>query len=100
MKVPMNALRISFTAAVILFAAAFVPLQSAVVQTPVSQEPATVTTGVREAAWSPDGKRIAVTWYDAIWTMTPDGKDPKRLVPEAQRSDRWGAERDPVWAPD
>jgi gamma-glutamyltranspeptidase len=96
----MKALRISLVAAVILFAAAFVPLQSAVVQTPAPQEPATVTTGVREAAWSPDGKRIAVTWYDAIWTMTPDGKDPKRLVAAAQRSDRWGAERDPVWMPD
>jgi gamma-glutamyltranspeptidase/glutathione hydrolase len=94
------ALRISLVAAVSLITAAFVPLQSSAPQAPASQEPATVTTGVREAAWSPDGKRIAVTWYDAIWTMTPDGKDPKRLVPAGQRSERWGAERDPVWQPD
>jgi len=95
----MNALRISLAAAVILFAAAFVPLQSSVLQTQTaaSQEPATVTTGVREAAWSPDGKRIAATWYDAIWTMGPDGKDPKRLVTTAQG---WAAERDPMWSPD
>jgi gamma-glutamyltranspeptidase len=93
----MNTLRISFVAAVILLAAAFVPLQSSVLQTPASQEPAAVTTGVREAAWSPDGKRIAATWYDAIWTMGPDGKDPKRLVAVAQG---WAAERDPVWSPD
>ena len=79
---------------------AFVPLPTSALQTPTPQEPAAVTTGVREAAWSPDGRRIAVTWYDAIWTMTPDGKDAKRLVPAAQRSDRWGAERDPVWMPD
>src|SRR6185436_20219360 len=95
----MNSLRVSFVAAVILIAATFVPLHSSVLQTQTaaSQEPTTVTTGVREAAWSPDGKRIAATWYDAIWTMGPDGKDPKRLVPVAQG---WAAERDPAWSPD
>jgi gamma-glutamyltranspeptidase len=56
-----------------------------------------VTSGVREAAWSPDGKRLAVTLFDAIWTMTPDGKEPKRLVTAPQG---WAAERDPVWSPD
>jgi gamma-glutamyltranspeptidase len=62
------------------------------------QEPAAaVTTGVREAAWSLDGKRIAASWFDAIWTMTPDGKDPKRLVSTPQG---WAAERDPAWSPD
>ena len=41
---------------------------------------AAVTTGVREAAWSPDGKRLAITWFDAIWTVTPEGRDAKRVV--------------------
>jgi gamma-glutamyltranspeptidase len=66
-------------------------------QQPAAAEPAAVTTGVREAAWSPDGKRIAVTWFDAIWTMTPDGRDMKRVVTAPQG---WAAERDPVWSPD
>ncbi len=57
---------------------------------------ASVTTGVREAAWSPDGKRLAVTWFDAIWTMTPEGKDPRRVA----KPDGWIAERDPAWSPD
>ena len=61
------------------------------------QQESAVTTGVREAAWSPDGKRLAVSWFDAIWTMSPDGRDAKRVVtkPEA-----WAAERDPAWSPD
>jgi hypothetical protein len=28
--------------------------------------------GVREASWSPDGKRLVVTWFDQLWTKTPD----------------------------
>ena len=67
---------------------------------PPPQEPQRAdagATGVREAAWSPDGKRLAATWFDAIWTMTPDGKDPKRVVPAPQG---WAAERDPAWSPD
>ena len=59
--------------------------------------------GVREAAWSPDGKRLAASWFDVIWTMAPDGTNPKRLVP-APRPDQpltgWISERDPVWSPD
>lgn len=54
-------------------------------------------TGVREAAWSPDGKRVAVTWFDAIWTMTPDGRGTKRVV---SRPAGWTLERDPAWSPD
>ena len=34
----------------------------------------TTISGVQEPAWSPDGKRIAVSYLDRIWTMTPDGK--------------------------
>ena len=74
-----------------------VPVSGAPPQDSQSADNTTITTGVREAAWSPDGKRLAVTWYDAIWTMTPDGKEPKRLVTAPQG---WAAERDPVWSPD
>jgi len=71
----------------------FAPLRGQ--QAPASS--AAVTTGVREAAWSPDGSRLAVSWFDAIWTMTPDGKDMKRVVSAPQG---WASERDPVWSPD
>ena len=66
---------------------------------PPRQSPTTssVAAGVREAAWAPDGKRIAVSRYDAIWTMAPDGRDARRLV---TRPGEWIAERDPVWSPD
>ena len=33
--------------------------------------------GVQEPAWAPDGKRIAVSYLDRIWTMTPDGRQAK-----------------------
>ena len=60
------------------------------------QDPA-VTAGVREAAWSPDGKRVAVSWFDAVWTMTPEGRDARRLAPKPEG---WIVERDPAWSAD
>ncbi len=56
-----------------------------------------VPSGVREAAWSADGRRLAVSWFDAIWTLSPDGRDRKRLV---SRPGDWTSERDPAWSPD
>src|ERR1051326_2620841 len=56
-----------------------------------------VTAGVRDVAWSPDSKRLAISRFDAIWTLGPDGRDPKRLV--AKPGD-WISERDPDWSPD
>ena len=53
--------------------------------------------GVREAAWAPDGKRVAVSRFDAIWTMTPDGKDAKHVVTAPAD---FTVERDPAWSPD
>ena len=52
-----------------------------------------------EAAWSPDGKRIAYTRADAngaaeIWTMNADGSD-KRNLSRDPADDRW-----PAWSPD
>jgi gamma-glutamyltranspeptidase len=52
---------------------------------------------VREASWSPDSKRLAVSWFDVVWTMSPDGKDARRLVSPAGD---WISERDPAWSPD
>jgi gamma-glutamyltranspeptidase len=57
----------------------------------------TVATAVREAAWAPDGRRIAATWFETIWTMTPEGRDSRRLVPKPAG---WAAERDPAWSSD
>ena len=64
---------------------------------PGQQADASVAAGVREAAWSPDNRRIVVSWLDAIWTMTPEGRDARRLVP---KPGGWIAERDPAWSPD
>ena len=53
--------------------------------------------GVREAAWAPDGKRLVVTWFDQLWTMTPDGKDQKRIT---ITPGGFTSERDAAYAPD
>ena len=52
--------------------------------------------GAQDPAWAPDGKRVAVSVLDTIWTMTPDGKQPLALVAAAPP----GVERDPAYAPD
>ena len=53
--------------------------------------------GVREAAWSPDGKRLVVSWFDQLWTMAPDGKDQKRL---SITPGGFTSERDAAFSPD
>ena len=78
-----------------LFAASHINLSTA--DSVVSGQSASGPSGVREAAWSPDGKRLAVSWFDEIWTMTPDGRDRKRLV---SGTTDWISQRDPVWSPD
>ena len=65
----------------------------AVVQVPGAAQ--TVTSGVQDPAWAPDGKRIAVSYLDRIWTMTPDGRQARQLTLESS-----AIERDPVWSPD
>ena len=52
--------------------------------------------GVQEPAWAPDGRRIAVSYLDRIWTMTPDGRQGKAVT----AGDGSAIEREPVWAPD
>jgi Tol biopolymer transport system component len=54
-------------------------------------------TGMRDPAFSPDGRRIAVSWLEAVWTMTPDGRDEKPVV---STRGEWVSERDPAWSPD
>ena len=49
--------------------------------------------GLREPAWSPDGKRLAVVFLDRVWTIGPDGRDGKPLTQEAAF-----VQRDPAWA--
>jgi len=60
-------------------------------QTPVA------LTGMRDPAFAPDGRRIAVSWLERVWTMTPDGRDAKRVV---TADAAWISERDPAWSPD
>jgi gamma-glutamyltranspeptidase len=61
-----------------------------------AQAPAALA-GMRDPSYSPDGKRIAVSWLETIWTMTPDGRDEKALV---STRGEWVSERDPAWSPD
>jgi gamma-glutamyltranspeptidase/glutathione hydrolase len=52
--------------------------------------------GVQEPAWAPDGKRIAVSYLDRIWTMTPEGRQGKAVT----ASEASTIEREPAWSPD
>jgi hypothetical protein len=45
--------------------------------------PRAVPDGVQEPAWSPDGKRIAVSYLDRIWTMTPEASRHGDFRPQA-----------------
>ena len=61
--------------------------------------------GVQEPAWSPDGKRIAVSYLDRLWSMTPDGKQARAITQnlktsEPQNLNESVIEREPAWAPD
>jgi gamma-glutamyltranspeptidase len=74
--------------AVILLLAA-----SAALQLPGAAQ--TAITGLQDPDWAPDGKRIAVSYVDRIWTMNADGRQPKALTATAAP-----VEREPVWSPD
>src|SRR5687768_4431758 len=52
--------------------------------------------GAREPSWSPDGRRVAVSVYDRIWTMGADGKGGRALTTQPEPA----SERDPAWSPD
>jgi gamma-glutamyltranspeptidase len=50
--------------------------------------------GMRDPAWSPDGRRLAVVILDRLWTTSPDGRDAKELTRAP------GSEREPAWSHD
>ena len=52
--------------------------------------------GVQEPAWAPDGKHIAVSSLDRIWTMTPEGRQGKILT----AVESIAVEREPAWSSD
>ncbi len=54
------------------------------------------TPGVQDGAWSPDGRRVAVSYLDRIWTMNADGRQARPLV----SADSGAVEREPAWSPD
>ena len=51
--------------------------------------------GVQDPAWSPDGRRLAFSFLDQIWTADQDGGHARPLVPNGI-----GSERNPAWSPD
>jgi gamma-glutamyltranspeptidase len=74
-----------------LFAAAL--FLSAFALAPAAQT-GTGAMGMREPAWSPDGKHLAIVYLDRLWATLPDGRDPRELT---QLS---GSEREPAWSHD
>lgn len=52
--------------------------------------------GAQDPAWAPDGRRVALSVLDTIYTMTPDGRQAAPLVTGAPA----GVEREPAWSPD
>jgi gamma-glutamyltranspeptidase len=53
--------------------------------------------GLRDPAWSPDGKRIAASWFDRIWTFAPDGR---QAAPLGKRETGPAIQREPAWSND
>jgi gamma-glutamyltranspeptidase len=75
----------------------------------ISSGRAQTAIGVQEPAWSPDGKRIAVSYLDRIWTLTADGKQPRAITQDVKGSRpqdletsglQHPIEREPSWSPD
>lgn len=63
----------------------------------IAAQPAGLT-GARDPAWAPDGRRLALSVLDRLWTLDPDGAHPRPLA-------RWprgveALERDPAWSRD
>ncbi len=61
----------------------------------VFQPAQTSSGGVQDPAWSPDGRRLAFSFLDQIWTADQDGGHARPLVPNGI-----GSERNPAWSPD
>lgn len=80
-----------------LLAASTLDLRGAVRTQSAAPAASSGPAGVREASWAPDGRRLAVSWFDEIWTMSPEGRDQKRVV---SGTNGWISQRDPVWSAD
>ncbi len=52
--------------------------------------------GLQDPSWAPDGRRVAVSYLDHIWTMSPAGRQGRALV----TGDRPRVERQPAWSAD
>ena len=57
--------------------------------------PTMQTGGVRDPAWSPDGRRLAFSFLDQIWIADKDGGSGRPLRPDST-----AVERQPAWSPD
>ena len=57
--------------------------------------PTMQTGGVRDPAWSPDGRRLAFSFLDQIWIADKDGGSGRPLRPDSAT-----VERHPAWSPD
>ncbi|HVB38507.1 MAG TPA: LpqB family beta-propeller domain-containing protein [Vicinamibacterales bacterium] len=88
----MAALTLVTGAALWLFAAGGRPFAPAVVSAASGSAP---MAGVRDPAWAPDGRRIAVSYLDRLWTAAPDGREARLATGQAG-----GVERDPAWSHD
>lgn len=51
--------------------------------------------GVQDPAWSPDGRRLATSFFERIWLSGADGRGGRPLRPSGS-----AVERDPAWSPD
>ena len=60
-----------------------------------AQTPDATPRGARDPSWSPDGRRLAFSYLDRIWTSRPDGRNGRAL-----RASSSGVERDPAWSRD
>lgn len=63
----------------------------------VQRSGADAVAGVRDPAWAPDGRRLALSFYDRLHLATPDGRIGAPLV---EWTGSLLAERDPAWSPD
>ncbi len=76
-------MRSAFAAAAAVAAALTLAAQTAVPQ------------GVQDPVWAPDGRHLAVSFFDRIWITGPDGRGGRPL-----RAAATATERDPAWSPD